>query len=173
MRKNIEIIRGFILDANVIIDLRNSDYLDLTISLSQNVEVYVVEQTREKVAGLSKTFCKALGLSILDPTLEEILDAALFQDEVPQLAEDDALTLAVGFKRNLNIVSNDTRVRKFSAAKSHPHHGGFFLLLFLFDRNFLTKNECIKVANDILETNKWMSKKVFEDLKRLLNEREK
>lgn len=171
MKKNIEIIKGFILDANVIIDLRNSDHLDLTESLAQTVGVFVVEETREKVNGLSKTLCKSLGLSILEPTLEEILDAASFQDEVPQLAEDDALTLAVGFKRNLNIVSNDTRVRKFSDAKNHSSHGGFFLLLFLFDKNILTKNECLEVANDISKTNKWMSKKVFEDLKKLLNER--
>ena len=49
MKKNIEIIKGFILDANVIIDLRNSDHLDLTKSLAQTIDVFVVEETREKV----------------------------------------------------------------------------------------------------------------------------
>jgi predicted nucleic acid-binding protein len=167
---NIEVLKGLLLDANVIIDLRNVNEMNLTHSLSESIDIYVVEETREKILGLTRSYCEELGLLILEPTLEEILDAASFKDEVPQLADDDALTLAVGMRRSLAIISNDSRVRKFSDSRKCRNHGGFFLLLFLFKKNLLTENECLQIADKIIQSNKWMSHLLFDEFKKSLTE---
>ena len=99
-------IATLLMDANVMIDLWETNNYDVPTLLAKTVRVASVEQTRQKVSGLTTTLCKKLKIDIIKPDTDEILLAADLKEQTKQLAEDDALTLAVAYEQQMTVISN-------------------------------------------------------------------
>jgi rRNA-processing protein FCF1 len=155
---------SFLLDANVIIDFQNAMKPDIFSALKRVSTIFIVDQARKKVRGLTPSICKKLGLKTLTPDFDEVVFSAELKKQTIQLAEDDALTLALGIKRNHIVITNDRRMIETGLSRNLIVKREFYLLIYLFERQILDKTECIEIAKNVIATNKWMAANLLEDL---------
>lgn len=161
-------IATLLMDANVMIDLRETDNYDIPTLLAKTARVAIVEQTRQKVSGLTPTLCRRLKIDIIKPDTDEILLAADLREQTKQLAEDDALTLAVAHEQKMTVISNDRRVVETGQSRGIDVRREFFILFYLAYHGFLTHERCIKIAEDVISSNPWMSSNVLDQFKQKL-----
>jgi len=157
-------IAELLLDANVMIDFRNSDNLRVAELISKEISCSIVEQTRHKVTGLTKELCQQIGIEVIEPEYADLVTAEKIRGNIKQLAEDDALTLAVALRKGHTVVSNDKRVVETGRANGIDVQREFFILVFLVRKGVLSSEDCIKIATEIVNSNPWMSNRVLTEL---------
>ena len=161
MKVDFSKIAELLLDANVMIDLQNSENMQVAELLSKEVPCSIVEHTRAKVTGLSREICSQIGIEVLEPEYEDFVLAKEIRGKVKQLAEDDALTLAVAQRMGHTVISNDTRVVETGRARGIDVQREFFILVFLFNKGVLERDDCMRIAEEIVESNPWMSANIL------------
>lgn len=165
MKVDFSKIAELLLDANVMIDLQNSENIQVAELLSKEIPCSIVEHTRAKVTGLTRDICTKIGIEVVDPEYEDFVTAKKIRGKTKQLAEDDALTLAVALRKGHTVVSNDTRVVETGRARGIDVQREFFILVFLVQKGVLSREECMRIAGEIMESNPWMNEKVLLNLK--------
>ena len=101
-----------IADANVLIDYVNSDVSVLALLAQHAGPLYVATPVLEKVEGLDRSECERLGMVVIEPTLDQLLEAGQARG---RLAFDDRVCLILARDRAWSCVTNDKALRRACA----------------------------------------------------------
>lgn len=107
--KRSPVSRTLILDANVLIDYARSELSILELAARHLGSVLIPLPILEEVDQLTEEDCARLGMSVIEPTLEELTEAA---SGGGKLSFQDHLCLNLARKGGLTCVTNDNRLRR-------------------------------------------------------------
>lgn len=139
-----------LLDANVLIDYASSELRVLSLAAQWLGPVHVPRPLLREVEQLGEEQCDELGLRLLDPSLEQILEAG--QAHGP-LSFADRLCLALARDGSFVRVTNDRRLRKECAQKGVGVLWGLELMVELVKLQRLRQATAIRVARSIQASN--------------------
>ena len=157
---------GFVVDANVLIDYANADLTVLALAARVIGPVHVPEVVIEKVSAVDVSDCDQLGLRIVQPTLEQLLEAG---EKRGKLADDDWLCLILARDNGWLCITNDKALRVECAAVGVEVQWGLEPMLTLAARGELNTDEAESVAWAIHETNPaFVTKAIVNEFKNKL-----
>ena len=137
--------RLLIIDANVLIDFALVDVSILALVAKRLGEVQVPLPLLEEVE-LDESLCEQLGLKIVDPSLEQISQAASARGK---LSFEDHLCLLLAKASGLTCVTNDRALRKACVDEEVPTLWGLELMIGLVEGDHLTVEAAASVAHAI------------------------
>lgn len=139
-----------ILDADVLIDYANSELRVLGLAARHLGPVHIARPLLAEVEQLSEPDCEALGLDLVEPTLEQLIEAG---SQRGPLSFPDRLCLILARDQGYVCVSNDRRLRKECSAKGIGVLWGLELMVELVRRNRLQANKALRISRAIHESN--------------------
>jgi rRNA-processing protein FCF1 len=163
----IEIDTAVITDANILIDFYKTNEGILRL-LCQEVEKMVVPLlVLNEVDGLSREKAKDLGIIVIDSDMK-ILEQAF--GLMNGLSYQDNLCLLTALRENYICITNDRRLKNECRDKGIRSLWGLEILLFLFERNRITKKEARIIIAEIAAINNRMTKTVLQEFENRLEE---
>ena len=140
-----------LMDANVLIDYRDSD-LEILALVSRHVGPVQVLSTilAEEVPGVGEGDCARLGLRVIEPELEQVLRAGASRG---RLSFGDHLCLIVAADDGYACVTNDRALRSACDAEQVETIWGLELMTKLVELGILSAGEVLAVAGKIHEAN--------------------
>lgn len=97
-------IVGLVFDASALIDLVDTDRALLTLIAERLAPVIIPTPILEEVETLSEADCKVLGLTVVEPSLDQLTEAAVRRG---RLSEEDHLCLTVARDSGAICVTSD------------------------------------------------------------------
>ncbi len=140
----------YLVDANVLIDYLSSDISILTIYSKEIGQIYVPTDVLEKVKQMDTGDCNRLNLKIVEPTLEQYLEAA---DKIGGLAFDDRVCFILARDNKWDCISNDKQLRVICEENGISVLWGLELMLPLVERDLIKPPEVLQIAKGIHESN--------------------
>ena len=141
-----------IVDANVLIDYVKSDRSILRIASRHLGQIFVAGPVLEEVGQLDEAECEALGLQVVEMTLEQ-LSAAAVAGLSGQLSFPDHCCLLLARESAFTCVTNDGRLRRACTEAQVPVLWGLELMVGLVSKNELTVEAAIATAREIAASN--------------------
>lgn len=135
-----------IADANVLIDYVESDRFILGLLARHMGPLYVAVPVLDKVDQLSAGECERLGITLVDPTTEELVEAG---EGKAGLAFDDAICVIMARDNHWRCVTNDRALRKACAAEGVGFLWGLEVMLPLVQAGALGAEDACLVARNI------------------------
>jgi predicted nucleic acid-binding protein len=152
-----------VVDANVLIDFAKTDPTVLALAVRHVGEVFVLRDVLAEVDQLDEEASVRLGLTVLDGTLEQVLEAGAMRGP---LSFADWLCLIVARDAGWTCVSNDGRLRRECDARGIPVRWGLQVVLDVVEAGALEPADAIGVAEAICRTNHWIGSAVLAEFKR-------
>jgi len=143
MPKKLQIL---LMDANVLIDYQNSDLSVLSLVNRHVGEVHVLTTIVKEVEGLDVVDCERLGLSIIEPELDQLKQAAKKRG---QLSFPDHLCLLVALEFGFDCVTNDKPLRRACGEEGVSTLWGLEIMTALVRENALPVADAIQTAENI------------------------
>lgn len=140
-----------IVDASILIDYALSDISVIALAVRHLGPVHVPLPILEEVDQLSRDDCERLGITLLDPTLEEMAAAA--SSPRTTLSFEDELCLVLALANGFTCVTNDKRLRRECESAGVPVRWGLELMLELVARRELTAEAATVTAQAIRRAN--------------------
>lgn len=141
-----------IVDANVLIDYARSDRSILRIASRHLGQILVAGPVLEEVDQFDEAACEALGLQVVEMTLEQLAAAASASDS-GQLSFPDQCCLLLAREGPFTCVTNDGRLRRACTEARVPVLWGLELMVELVSKNELTVDGAIATAREIRLSN--------------------
>jgi len=135
-----------LLDANVLIDYRKSDFSVLGLVNNHVGEVRVLTTIIEEVDGLDVVDCKQLGLKVVEPELGQLTRAAAKRG---QFSFRDHLCLLLASEAGLVCVTNDKRLRKACTEEGVAVLWGLEIMTALVRLKAMHGVDAIRIAEQI------------------------
>jgi rRNA-processing protein FCF1 len=156
-----------LLDANVVIDYRESDKNILKL-FSEGVEQLCISAgVLLKIRNFSEDDCGKLSIEVLVPAANEMANIKASG----RLAMDDQECLAVTAERGLAVCSNDKLLRRRCSAKGIRVVWGLELMMILVERKLLDKARAKKIASSIRESNpSHITERIIRNFNKFINE---
>lgn len=151
------------LDANVLVDFQAADLSLLTLASRHIGKVHIISSVLQEVEGLDETDCLRLGLHVVEPTLDQALEAAM---SGRQLSFEDRLCLVVCRDNGWTCVSNDKALRKSCKDSGISVLWGLQLILELVHGGHLPAHEAVEAAERIHRTNPYISTPILESFRK-------
>lgn len=145
-----ELTTAYVLDANVLIDYFKSDLSILTIFSKYLGQIYVPTDVLDKVQQISIDDCNRINLKIVEPTLEQYIQAGI---KINGLAFDDRICFIIAKDNKWKCITNDKQVRATCERDGISVIWGLELMLPLVERKLITPSEALEVAKNIHESN--------------------
>jgi len=142
--------KEFIIDADVLIDYRESDIRILTLFSSQVGRLHVGRATLQKVRHVTETEAKRLKLVVETPDLKLAVAASQARS---QLSYDDHETLLLAAQNDWKCITNDNALRAECDKEGVDLLWGLEPMKFLVRSNSLPLNKALKVAKMIQISN--------------------
>jgi predicted nucleic acid-binding protein len=139
-----------LVDADVLIDYADADVSVLGLVARHVGSVYVVRSVLGEVTQLPENECDRLGLQIVEPTLDQLLEAG---EARGRLSFNDRLSLIVARDAGWTCVSNDRALRRACAEGRVPVWWGLQLMLALVGVGELERDSALDVARAIHRSN--------------------
>lgn len=139
-----------ILDADVLIDYANSELRVLGLAARHLGPVHIAKPLLAEVEQLSESDCAALGLNLVEPTLEQLLEAG---SQRGPLSFADRLCLILARDQGFICVSNDRRLRKECSTEGIRVLWGLELMVELVRLDRLHADKALRIAKAIHESN--------------------
>jgi rRNA-processing protein FCF1 len=139
-----------IADANVLIDYMVSDRFILGLLARHVGPLYVAVPVLDKVDQLSAGECERLGMTLVDPTTEELVEAG---EGRPGLAFDDTVCMILARDNHWRCVTNDRALRRACSAEGVDVLWGLEAMLLLVHAGALGAEDACVVASKIRLTN--------------------
>lgn len=156
-----------LLDANVLIDYAVTDISVLGLVARRIGRVHVVRSVLEEVRQLGESECDRLGIQIVEPSLEQLLEAGTA--EPGRLSFNDRLILIVAHERGWSCVTNDRALRRACGERGVPVRWGLELMLALVRAGDLEADAALAVARAIHESNtRHLTAEVLDRFRRAL-----
>ena len=135
-----------IADANVLIDYMESDRFILGLMARHVGSLYVAIPVLDKVDQLSAGECERLGITLVDPTTEELVEAG---EGRAGLAFDDTVCVIMARDNHWRCVTNDRALRRVCTAEGVGVLWGLEVMLPLVQTGALGAEDACLVANKI------------------------
>lgn len=140
----------FIVDANVLIDYANTELQVLSLAARHLGPVHVARALLREVKGLTEAKCRRLGLTLVDPSVDQLLEAG---EGRGALSFEDRLCLILAKHQGWTCVTNDRRLRKECSAQRVRVLWGLEPMIELVEKRRLAPAQAIRVAKSIQATN--------------------
>lgn len=149
-----------IVDANVLIDYANSDVSVIALAVKHLGPVHVPLPILKEVDQLTAADCVRLGITLLDPSFDELAAAeALVR---PALSFEDKLCLVLAGANGYTCVTNDKPLRAACDAAGVTARWGLQLMSDLVATRALTPEAAVATARRIAATNRHITKALLE-----------
>ncbi len=135
-----------LLDANVLIDFVTTDRQVLAMVVEHLGAVHVPRDVLAEVEQLDEEACGALGLVVVDGTVEQLTEAGAVGG---RLSFQDRVCLILARDNRWTCVTNDGRLRRECEAVNVPVLWGLQLMIELVARGAMTAGEAIAVAEAV------------------------
>ena len=141
----------FLIDADVLIDYLKTDDSILQLAGRHVFTLHAMSVTvAQEVDGLDPDGCARLGLQIIEPNLDQIMEAT---DAGGPLSFYDRLCLLVAKERTWGCLTNDKALRKTCGAEGIKVMWGLELMVELVKTRHLGRLQAVKVAEAIHKSN--------------------
>jgi rRNA-processing protein FCF1 len=159
------------MDANVLIDYRDSD-LSIFGLVNRHVgEVHILTTILNEVDGLDQTDCEQLGLKVIEPELAQLVRAAAGRG---QLSFRDRLCLIVSHDKGFVCVTNDKALRKACEEENVTVLWGLEMMTALVRIRAMQTVDAIRTAETIHSNNKLhISRKLVDQFAQIVTDIEK
>lgn len=142
---------GFLLvDANVLVDYQAVDLGVLSLVGRHMGPVHIVTTVLAEVEGLDESECERLGFCVVEPSLEQAMEAA---SPSGRLSFADRLCLVLCRDNDWTCVSNDKALRRSCESIGVAVRWGLELMLELVARGHLAAPEALVIAERMHRTN--------------------
>jgi len=122
---------GFlILDANALIDYYRFNREIIKLVCTHVGQIFIAKPVLEEVTQLNTNHCAELGIILIEPELDELLEAA---EKRGRLSFQDHLCLILAKKHGLICVTNDKPLRKECTLEGIPLIWGIELICILVE----------------------------------------
>jgi len=138
--------RCLVLDASVIIDYCKEDRSILSLAAQHIGQVVIPSPILKEVTGLDEVSCTDLGLSVYQPIIEQITEAAPRRG---QLSFRDRLCLAVARAESYMLYTNDRPLRKAALCDDVKVRWGLEILIELSEIHQIDSLKAITFAENI------------------------
>jgi rRNA-processing protein FCF1 len=138
--------RILIVDANVLIDYVSTDETVLTLASAHLGDVMVPSPVLGEVDALDEADCHRLGLRLVDPTLEQLLEAG---SQRGRLSFEDHVCLIIARDNGWTCVTSDGRLRTACIEAGIEVMWSLDLLVALVRAEALPADDAIAIASDL------------------------
>ena len=135
-----------LIDADVLIDYANSELRVLEKASKYIGKILVARPLLAEVDQLDEASCKKLGLRLIDPSLEQLVESGMHRGA---LSFTDHLSLVLARDRKLICVTNDQRLRRACSDEGVKILWGLELMVQLVSKRRLSRLAAMKVAKKI------------------------
>lgn len=139
-----------IIDACVLIDYAKTDKGVLRLASSHLGRVYVPRVVLDEVDQLTEQDCQALGIELVDPDEQQLLQA---QSPPPGLSFQDSVCLLLARDHGWTCVTNDVRLRTGCGDAGVAVQWGLDLMLHLVQRGQLDVAKSRRIAENMHRSN--------------------
>ncbi len=147
---------GLVADANVLIDYAESGRIVLAAISRHLAPLYIPSPVLDdEVSALSGEQAGALGCTVVEPTLDQLMEAAV---ERGPLSYYDWLCLIVARDAGLAVLTNDKPLRRACRNSSVPLVWGLEAMVLLSRANRLSPVRALKVAERMSSKNPYITK---------------
>jgi predicted nucleic acid-binding protein len=140
-----------LVDADVLIDYVVAEVTILGRVARHVGSVYVVRSVLAEVEGLDADQCTRLGIEIVEPSVDQLLEAGA--EPRGRLSFNDRVSLIVAAEAGWTCVSNDRALRRACGDRQVQVWWGLHLLLALVRDGALDRDAALAVARAIHESN--------------------
>ena len=152
-----------ILDANVLIDFCGSDRTVLTLIARHVGRVVVAQPILDEVEALGYGDLLALGLDLVVPETEMLIEAAAGRGA---LSFEDCICFLLAKENRWTCVTNDRRLRRECESSSIPVLWGLEPLASLVESAVIEANAALTIAQAIQRTNpRFITNQIIERFK--------
>ncbi len=155
-------IKAIISDANILIDYAKTNTKILRLAAKHLYNIYVPTVIADEVAELSRKDIRALGLNIIEPELEQIIEAATYDSGT---SREDRLCFVLARDNKWACATNDKKLRRLCSSKKVACLWGFEVMIMLFRLKVLSYREAINTAEKIAAINPRISDEVVSTFK--------
>lgn len=153
-----------ILDANVVIDFRDSDRTVLKLFSREIEELGIPAGVLIKVNEFTKEDCEELGIKVLYP---DSMELSLITTS-GSLASDDQECVILAKERGMKACTNDKPLRNKCEEINVDVLWGLELLLKLVEKKKLTEEKAITVAESIKDSNPYITEEILTNFRNKL-----
>lgn len=160
-----------LVDADVLIDFRDSDLTVLTLVARHLRPVRILQPVLGEVDDLDETECDQLGLAVFEPSPEQLEDAAARRGSLSLL---DRAVLIVARDEGWSVATNDRALRRECRVEGVATRWGLQLLGDLVEVEQLSVGAALGVAHEIHGNNRFhITRAILQKFERRLRKTEK
>lgn len=160
---------GLVTDANALIDYASTDDAVLALASRHLGPVIIPAPVLDEVELLDVADCERLGMRVIDPTLEQLLEAG---SQRGSLSFEDRLCLIVARDGGWSCVTSDRRLRAACEASSVPVMWSLELVTELVDAGELSADQAITIAAELHEISpRHITAEVVDEVRRRVERR--
>ena len=145
---------GLVFDASALIDIVDADPTLLTAVARQSAPIQIPVPVLREVSTLSKARCAQLGLTVIEPAMEQLEEAATARGS---LSEEDHLCLIVARDLGATCVTSDGALYKACVAEGIEVWRGLRPLIALVARGHLEAHAAIVTVRSIRKSNAYIT----------------
>ena len=160
--------QGLISDANVLIDYAKSAPEILRLISQHLQQLYVASPILEEVHDLSIEQIVALGIEIVEPTLEQLAEAAQLRQAKKSISGLDALCFIIARDQEWICLTNDRALRNHCVSCHVTCLWGIEIMTHLVESGQLTATKAFAIARSIQSKNKYIKDETIERLRKKL-----
>ena len=155
---------GLVADANVLIDYTSTDETVLTLASRHLGTIMVPSPVLAEVDGLDAMGCERLELVVVDPSLDQLLEAGA---ERGRLSFEDRICLIVARDAGWGCLTNDRRLRAMCESESVSVMWSLDLLVALVGDGQLPGDDAIAIGADLHRISpRHITRDILDTLKR-------
>lgn len=154
-------------DADVLIDITDANEAVLALIVQHFAPVIVPTPILAEVDTLDELKCSALGLEVVEPTLDQLREAALPQ---PALSFADRMCLIVARDGGATCWTNDGPLGDECDANGVPRIRGLRPILALVEGGVLSLEAALGTVEIISANNPYISQAIVDEFRRLASQ---
>jgi predicted nucleic acid-binding protein len=152
-----------VIDANVLIDYAKTDVSVLELVAKHIAPVMVPRSLLREVDQIDESVCERLGLTLVDGTIDQLLEAGLDRGK-GGLSFVDRLCLILARDGKWTCVSNDRPLRKACEREGIPVRWGLSLMIDLVAAGHLPPEDSVEIAEAIHASNpRFITKEIVSE----------
>ncbi len=150
-----------LLDANVLIDLQNSELEVLSEVKKHVAEIFVLKDIFDnELPDLTESDCHRVDLAIIEP--KEHVSREVDKNFV-KLTEEDQLNLFTAVDSGFILVTNDVNLRKACEERQVKVIWGLQLILMLVEKSEYSIDDAKNIGEKIAESNPFITEEIVLD----------